>query len=211
MVNRIVLVTRSGIRRRAEVTISLLSTQKGVTELVVVVEPALTTLINGGLTHVVVFVKVTGSSVVTYLGVAVDVVHSLSSCSIARPLVLLEAEHSGSCEGKVPAAYRTRSGISESAIAVLATLTVCESPADALWHVPEVETSVVTSFESLHLPCGDRHISSPPTFVKVIVPSSGRVLIINDPLYSQLDRFLQVGNIESENSTEHVGFSESIG
>tara|TARA_B100001109_G_scaffold238652_1_gene220597 strand:- start:44 stop:622 length:579 start_codon:yes stop_codon:yes gene_type:complete len=125
--------------------------------------------------------------------------------------VLLEAKHSGSCEGKVTSAYGTGSGISEAAITVLATLTVCESPADALWHVPKVQTSVVTSFEGLHLPCSNRHISSSPTFVKIVVPSSGRVLIINDPLYSQMNRFFEVGNIETENSTKHIGFSESIG
>ena len=78
MIDWIVLVSWPGIRRGAKVAISLLSAQEGVTELVVVVEPALTALIDGGLADVVVLIKVAGPSLIADPGLFVDIVHSLA-------------------------------------------------------------------------------------------------------------------------------------
>ena len=190
--------------------ISLLSAQEGVTELVVVVEPALAALIDGGLADVVVLIKVAGPSLIADPGLFVDIVHSLAGSSMVGSLVLLKAEHSCPGEGKVSTPHRTGAGVAESTVAVLPCFTVVESPADALGHVPEGQAGMVAGLEGLHLPGGNGHVTPASSFVEVVVPSPGGVLVVDDPLNPQLHGLLQVGDIEPEHPAEHVGLRKSV-
>ena len=134
VVDRVVLVSWSWIWRSSEVTVSLLPAQEGVSEHIVVVEPALAAMIDSGLTYIIVLVKVTGSPLVTHPGISVDVIHSLTGRPVVGALVLLKAQYAGTGEGKVSASNGTRAGITEASIAVLTTLAVCQL---SLIHISE--------------------------------------------------------------------------